>query len=244
VNFLIALAVLRETLPLENRRRFSLRRSNVVGALRSLRTIPGATALLGVLFMYQIGHDTLPSSWAWVTMAKYGWHEREVGLSLAVLGLGTAVVQGGLVGLFARRFGEVRTVFVGLIGGACGFVGYALAPTAGLMFACVPFACLIGLTMPSIRAIMSRAVPPNAQGELQGAIGGIVSFTAIVTPFTMTHLFAAATSPGAPVQLPGAPFAAAAVALVIGALLFSRIAGIVNAAGPHRAGAAAAGAPR
>jgi DHA1 family tetracycline resistance protein-like MFS transporter len=98
--------------------------------------------------------------------------------------------------------------------------------------------------MPSIRAIMSRAVPPNAQGELQGAIGGIVSFTAIVTPFTMTHLFAAATSPASPVQLPGAPFAAAAVALVVGALLFSRIAGVVNAAGPQRAGAAAASAPR
>jgi DHA1 family tetracycline resistance protein-like MFS transporter len=246
VNFLIALAILRETLPLENRRKFSLRRSNVVGALRSLRAIPGATALLGVLFMYQIGHDTLPSSWAWVTMAKYGWTEREVGLSLAALGLGTAVVQGGLVGLFARKFGEVPTVFIGLIGGAIGFIGYALAPTASVMFACVPLACLIGLTMPSIRAIMSRSVPTNAQGELQGAIGGIVSFTAIVTPFTMTHLFSAATSPGFPVNLPGAPFAAAALALAIGALLFSRIAGVVNAAGPHAAARAeaAAGAPR
>ena len=92
LNFTIALFVLRETLSESNRRAFALRRANVFGALRSLRVIPGALLLLCTLFMYQIGHDTLPSSWAWVTMGKFGWGEREVGLSLAVLGLGTAVV--------------------------------------------------------------------------------------------------------------------------------------------------------
>ncbi len=135
INFLIALAVLRETLPESNRRAFSARRANVFGAIRSLRGIPGAMVLLFVLFMYQIGHDTLPSSWVWVTMAKFGWAEREVGLSLAALGLGTAIVQGGLVGLFARRFGEPTTVYIGLLGGAMGFLGYAFAPTPALLFA-------------------------------------------------------------------------------------------------------------
>ena len=126
LNFLLALAVLRETLPTGDRRAFSARRANVVGALRSLRGVPGAALLLAVLFMYQVGHDTLPSSWAWVSMAKYGWSEREVGLSLAVVGLGTAVVQGGLVGLFTRRFGEVRTAYLGLVGGSLGILQHNL----------------------------------------------------------------------------------------------------------------------
>ncbi|NBW90190.1 MAG: MFS transporter, partial [Gammaproteobacteria bacterium] len=78
LNFTIALFVLRETLSESNRRAFALRRANVFGALRSLRVIPGALLLLCTLFMYQIGHDTLPSSWAWVTMGKFGWGEREV----------------------------------------------------------------------------------------------------------------------------------------------------------------------
>jgi DHA1 family tetracycline resistance protein-like MFS transporter len=233
-NFLIALLVLRETLPDSSRRAFSARRANVLGALRSMRAIPGAMLLLLVLFMYQVGHDALPSSWAWVTMAKFGWTEREVGLSLAALGLGTAVVQGGLVGLCTRRFGESRTAFLGLLGGGVGFLGYAFATTPAALFASVPLACLIGLTMPSIRAILSRAVPVDAQGELQGAIGGIVSLTAIVTPFTMTHLFGWATAPGSALHLPGAPFAAAACALVLGALLFARAAGRLPAALPQR----------
>jgi DHA1 family tetracycline resistance protein-like MFS transporter len=220
INFLIAFLVLRETLPLDKRREFSLRRANVLGALRSMRVIPGAAILLLVLFMYQIGHDTLPSTFTWMTMAKFDWTEREVGLSLAALGLGTAVVQGGLVGRMSKQFGEYRTALIGLIGGAIGFLGYAYAPTPGWFFASVPLACLIGLTMPSIRAILSRAVPANAQGELQGAIAGIVSFTAILVPWSMTHLFTFATA--RPDPTPGAPFFAAALALIVGATLLAR----------------------
>ncbi|MFZ9708036.1 MAG: TCR/Tet family MFS transporter [Steroidobacteraceae bacterium] len=221
LNFLIALLVLRETLPESSRREFSMKRANALGALRSIRVIPGASLLLLVLFMYQVGHDTLPSSWAWMTMAKFEWAEREVGLSLAVLGLGTAVVQGGLVGLFSRRLGEYRTAAFGLAGGTLGFIGYALAPTPAWLFASVPLACLVGLTMPSIRAILSQQTPANAQGELQGAISGIVSFTAIIVPFAMTHLFSVATTAW---QMPGAPFLAGSAALLVGltVLLSSR----------------------
>ena len=221
VNFLIALAVMRETLPPAARREFSARRANALGALRAMRRIPGAMRVLFVLLMYQIGHDTLPSTWVWVTMAKFGWTERDIGLSLAVLGFGTIIVQGGLVGLFTQRIGEHRTALLGLACGAIGFVGYAFATTPAMLFASVPLGCLTGLTMPALRAILSRATPANAQGELQGAIAGIVSFTAVVIPFTMTHLFSWATAAHPP--FPGASFLAAAVALVVGATVLSRV---------------------
>ena len=221
VNFLIALAVMRETLPPADRREFSARRANALGALQSMRRIPGAMLVLFVLLMYQIGHDTLPSTWVWVTMAKFGWTERDVGLSLAVLGFGTIIVQGGLVGLFTKHIGEHRTALLGLACGAVGFVGYAFATTPAMLFASVPLGCLIGLTMPALRAILSRATPANAQGELQGAIAGIVSFTAVVIPFTMTHLFSWATAAHPP--FPGASFLAAAVALAVGAVVLARV---------------------
>ena len=221
VNLLIALAVMRETLPPADRREFSARRANALGALQSMRRIPGAMLVLFVLLMYQIGHDTLPSTWVWVTMAKFGWTERDVGLSLAVLGFGTIIVQGGLVGLFTKRIGEHRTALLGLGCGAVGFVGYAFATTPTMLFASVPLGCLIGLTMPALRAVLSRATPANAQGELQGAIAGIVSFTAVVIPFTMTHLFSWATATHPP--FPGASFLAAAVALAVGAAVLSKV---------------------
>jgi DHA1 family tetracycline resistance protein-like MFS transporter len=201
------------------RRAFSVRRANVLGALKSLRVIPGAALLLVVLFFYQIGHDTLPSTWTWTVMAKFDWTERDVGLSLAALGLGTAVVQGGLVGMFTRKLGEHRTAIIGMTGGALGFLGYAFASSPAMLFASIPLGCLLGLTMPSIRAMLSRRVPANAQGELQGAISGIVSFTAIVAPFAMTHLFSIATSR---FDFAGASFFAAAFVLLAGAIMLLR----------------------
>ena len=219
LNFLIAVIVLRETLPTNQRRAFSVRRANVIGALKSLRVIPGAVVLLVVLFFYQIGHDTLPSTWTWTVMAKFGWTERDVGLSLAALGLGTAIVQGGLVGMFTRKLGEHRTAIIGMTGGALGFLGYAFASSPTMLFASIPLGCLLGLTMPSIRAMLSRQVPANAQGELQGAISGIVSFTAIVAPFAMTHLFSIATSR---FEFAGASFFAAAFVLLAGAVMLLR----------------------
>ena len=219
LNFLIAIIVLRETLPTTQRRAFSVRRANVLGALKSLRVIPGAALLLVVLFFYQIVHDTLPSTWTWTVMAKFDWTERDVGLSLAALGLGTAVVQGGLVGMFTRKLGEHRTAIIGMTGGALGFLGYAFASSPAMLFASIPLGCLLGLTMPSIRAMLSRRVPANAQGELQGAISGIVSFTAIVAPFAMTHLFSIATSR---FDFAGASFFAAAFVLLAGAIMLLR----------------------
>lgn len=219
LNFLIAILVLRETLPANQRRAFSVRRANVIGALKSLRVIPGAVVLLVVLFFYQIGHDTLPSTWTWTVMAKFGWTERDVGLSLAALGLGTAIVQGGLVGMFTRKLGEHRTAIIGMTGGALGFLGYAFASSPTMLFASIPLGCLLGLTMPSIRAMLSMQVPANAQGELQGAISGIVSFTAIVAPFAMTHLFSIATSR---FEFAGASFFAAAFVLLAGAVMLLR----------------------
>ena len=219
LNFVIAILVLRETLPANQRRAFSVRRANVIGALKSLRVIPGAVVLLVVLFFYQIGHDTLPSTWTWTVMAKFGWTERDVGLSLAALGLGTAIVQGGLVGMFTRKLGEHRTAIIGMTGGALGFLGYAFASSPTMLFASIPLGCLLGLTMPSIRAMLSMQVPANAQGELQGAISGIVSFTAIVAPFAMTHLFSIATSR---FEFAGASFFAAAVVLLAGAVMMLR----------------------
>lgn len=219
LNFLIAVIVLKETLPLSQRRAFSARRANVLGALKSLRVIPGAVALLVVLFFYQIGHDTLPATWTWTVMAKFGWNERDVGLSLAALGLGTAIVQGGLVGMFTRKLGEHYTAIIGMTGGALGFLGYAFANSPTMLFASIPLGCLLGLTMPSIRAMLSRRVPANAQGELQGAISGIVSFTAIVAPFAMTHLFSIAESG---FGFAGASFFAASFILLAGALMLLR----------------------
>ncbi len=222
LNLLLMLTLMRETLAPANRRSFRLRRANFLGAVRSLAHVPHALPLLGVVLCYQIAHDALPATWTWSTMLRFGWTELEVGLSLTAIGVCTVIVQGGLVGPITRRIGENRAVLLGFAAGAVGMLGYGFAPNATAMLSFLPLACVLGLAMPSVRSIMSRAVPANAQGELQGAISGVMSVTAIASPFFMTQLFHLATKPDSPVHLPGAPFLAAAVVLVLAVLLFSQ----------------------
>ena len=77
--------------------------------------------------------------------------------------------------------------------------------------------------MPSINAIMSKEVGPSEQGGLQGATTSIGSLTSVGAPLLMGHLFAYFASPQAPVQFPGAAFAAAGLCLVLASAVFALI---------------------
>ena len=65
-------------------------------------------------------------------------------------------------------------------------------------------------TAPAVQALMSRAVPANEQGLLQGALASMTSLTSIVGPPIWAGLFGYFVSSAAPVIVPGAAFFAAA----------------------------------
>lgn len=224
VNLLLGLAVFRETLALENRRPFALKRSHMLAALRELRAYPVALLLLVVVVLYQIAHDVLPATWTFYMIERFHWSPREIGLSLAVVGICTAIVQGGLVGPVTGRLGEKRSVYVGLSIGAISMLGYAFAPSPRWLMLAIAVGAFIGLTMPALQSVMTRNVAANAQGELQGAIAGIGSLVAIFAPLAMTQLFRnfASASPPFGLHLPGAAFVAGALVLLLAVVFFRR----------------------
>lgn len=67
---------------------------------------------------------------------------------------------------------------------------------------------------------MSNRVPDDAQGELQGVLSSGQSVMTVASPLLMTQIFGAFAAPGADPYLPGAPFLAAALAVVLAATLF------------------------
>jgi DHA1 family tetracycline resistance protein-like MFS transporter len=219
VNFAFGYFFLKETLPADKRRPFSLKRANPLGAIREMRKYPTILGLAAVVVIYQIAHDANPSVWSYSGALRFGWSEAEIGLSLAAVGVSMAIVMGGLIGPIVRRLGERRAALLGLLLSAAGFTGYAFATAGWMMFVfMVPFA-FIGLIEPSLRAIATGEVPENAQGELMGAIASLKSLTMVMSPILMTQLFGWFTGADAPVYFPGAPFLAAAVLLLVGAVL-------------------------
>lgn len=213
------------------RRAFAVQRANLFGALHQVANYPGLAVLLGVVVLYQFAHDALPSTWRFFTMGSFHWSEQQVGLSLTAIGLATAIVQGALIGPIIKQIGEARAVRYGFLAGILSLGGYAFATAGWMLFPLIFVGAIFGLAMPSLRSIMSRRVPANAQGELQGAMSGVMSISAVISPLAMTQLFHWATEPGVRTPFPGAPMLLASLLLVGAAVLF-----IVGAQGKAAAG--------
>ncbi len=206
INVGYGLLVLPETLPPDKRRPFRFSRANPIGAFAALRRYPLVVALFGALALYFMAHDVNPSTWTYYVIHKFQWSEGQVGLALAAVGLSSALVSGTLVGPIVARLGEARAAYLGFLLAGLSFFGYAFATEGWMLFPCIAVGAFMGLVMPSLRAVMSRAVPDDQQGELQGAISSLMGLTAIFSPLIMTQVFRAFATESAPLYFPGASF--------------------------------------
>jgi DHA1 family tetracycline resistance protein-like MFS transporter len=218
-NWLYGFFILPESLKPENRRKFEWSRANPIGSLMNLKKYPIILGLVASLILVYISAHAVQSNWPYYTKEKFQWDERMIGISLAVVGLVFAVVNGGLIRLIIPRLGNERTVYVGLGFNAIGFVLFALATQSWMMFVFTVVYCFGGIAGPALQGIISTQVPPNAQGELQGALTSLMSLTSIFGPPVMMGTFYLFTNEKAPLYLPGAPMLLGAVLTITSTLL-------------------------
>ncbi|WFR99621.1 TCR/Tet family MFS transporter [Rhizobium tumorigenes] len=220
VNFVLACFLLPETLEAKNRRRFDLSRANPFGALKQMRSYPGIGWIGLVFFLYWLAHTVYPAVWPFVSADRYGWNERQIGLSLGVFGIGGAVVMGFVMPRLVPVLGEWRTALVGLAFCTAGLAGYAFAWEGWMVYAVIVATALESVADAPLRSIASASVPASAQGELQGAMSSLSSLTTIIGPLIFTQLFGWFTGPSAPIVFAGAPYALASVFLLVALVVF------------------------
>lgn len=210
INFAFGLFVLPESLPSEHRRSIAIKSLN---PLRSLAKIlkPSPIFVLVIVYALQmLAGQVHPSAWTLYTQHKFGWSAADVGFSLAFVGVSVAFVQGFLTRKIIPKWGEPRALRFGL---SIEFIGYglwSLATHGWMMYAIMAFASLAGLGPPALRSIITKDVPQNEQGELQGSLISITSLMAIVAPLLYTHGFDWATRQ-APEIYPGLPYGLASL---------------------------------
>ena len=123
------------------------------------------------------------------------------------------------VGLLSKKIGEWSTVLLGMLAAAIAFIGTAFIHSELPLYGFLVFGSLAGVAGPAINSLMSRQVPDDAQGELQGAVQSIGSIAAIIGPPMYTQTLEKFSGPNAIYQLPGMPILlAAAISLVTLAL--------------------------
>lgn len=221
MNWTYGYFILPESLSVSNRRKFDWSRANPIGSLMNLKRYPVIMGLVASLVLVYVAAHAVQSNWPYYTKEKFGWDSAMIGASLAVVGVVFAIVQGGLIRIIIPKLGQARSVYVGLGLNAAGFILYGLATETWMMFAFTVVYCLGGIAGPALQGIISSVVPPNEQGELQGALTSLISVTSIVGPPLMTNTFAFFTDTGAPMYLPGAPMLLGAV-LTVSATFMAR----------------------
>lgn len=212
-NALYGFFVLPESLPRDRRSPFSFARANPVASLDWLRRQPALLGLSIVQWLSFLAHEVLPSTFVLYAGYRYGWNERTVGLTLAMVGVCSGIVQGGLVGRVVKRVGERVALRIGLVLGVLGFAIYGVAPTGPWFWVGIPFMSLWGLTSPSVQGLMTHRVSPLEQGRLQGAVNSLRGVSGMIGPALFTGVFATFISDRASLHVPGAPFLLAALLL-------------------------------
>jgi DHA1 family tetracycline resistance protein-like MFS transporter len=195
--------------------RLEWKRANPLGSLKLLRSHRELYGLSTVTFLVLIAGDALPSLWVLYLIAQFQWDQRAIGLSLALVGVCSAITAAVLVGPVVKRFGERRSLVMGLTMYALGNVLFAIGN--GYVFLLGIFVVCLSIYNSPVQSLMSKRVGPQEQGELQGALGAMRGIAALIGPGLFTLTFYQFAGPWRSLNLLGGPFFLSA-AIVLAAL--------------------------
>jgi len=224
VNAAYGYFVLPESLALEHRRPFSWRSANPVGALKLLRSHPELMSMASINFLSQLAQAVYPTVIVLYMGNRFGWDASAIGMTLTLLGVCSAIVQGGLTGPVVKYLGERQALLFSLLIGIVGFIIFGFS-TTGVLFLCgIPVAALAGFAGPAMQSLMTQRVSASEQGLLQGANAALIGITGMIGPIMFSLTYAHFIDVDNAIHLPGAPFLLAAVLMSVAAVIAWRAA--------------------
>jgi len=215
LNFAYGYFVIPESLKKENRRPFQWKRANPVGAFRHLQKYPQIGVLALSIFFINLAAHAIQSTWSYYSIARYGWSERMIGLSLGIIGVCITIVQAGLIRIALPRLGLKSCIILGLALYCLAYPIIGLAATPFILFAGMAPYVLGGIAQPALQSVISNQIPADQQGQIQGAITSVISLTAIIGPPLMNQLFAWGIRDPAQRYIPGAPYFLSALLVLL-----------------------------
>lgn len=216
VNFVYGYFVLPESLPPERRAHISASKMNPLAVFQGVMKHKIVAGMGAALFLFMLGEMMLRSTWNLSGAYRFNWDPVDVGVSLGVVGVCSAIVQGGLARKIVPKLGEKMSLLIGLAFAVFAYTAYGLATAGWQMYAIVAIACFGGIAQPAAQSLITRSVDPTEQGRTQGAMTALQSLAAIIGPPVGTHVFAYYVSDAAPVKHGGAAFFLAALLALLG----------------------------
>jgi DHA1 family tetracycline resistance protein-like MFS transporter len=190
LNWLYGFFILPESNPKERRSAFSFAKANPFSALFALTQIHGIGSLIAIYTLTMFPVFIVQTTWVLYTTFRFKWGPFENGIFLFAVGIGAALAQAGLLRIFLNRFGEVRTVLVGLSSSSVAYVVYGLASQGWMMYAISAANVLGFLVGPALQGIISKSVDPTKQGITLGSLNSIGSVMGVIAPLVGAPILA------------------------------------------------------
>ena len=148
-----------------------------------IQALAGPLSVLYVLaFLFSFGLTNFEGIFGLYAADRYGYSPQQVGGILTVIGLLSALVQGGLTGPLTRRFGEVAIIRVSMISTVVGFILLTRASNLlQVLLAVSYFIISNAMINPAVSALISRRTK-EGQGISMGINNAFQSLGRTVGP--------------------------------------------------------------
>lgn len=210
-----AFFLLPESLPSEDRRIIHLKQLNPIHSLMTILRRSDIALLVWIYFFLFLASQVMAVNWTLYTQHKFHWTSLQLGFSLSLIGLIIAISQPLLTRMFIPKLGEERALAIGLFFSSVCFLLFAIATEGWMMYGTILLFALTGLANPSLQTMMSRGTPANQQGELQGSLVSLGSFTSVIAPLLFTPIYVRFTNPDSSLYFPGIIFLIASIVIFI-----------------------------
>lgn len=211
VNTVVAAVLLPETHP------GGARTGGAAVRWSALLARPGMAALAAATLIFGSVIATLEAMLPLFTRAALGWAEAANGALFAYLGAVLVLMQFGVVGAAARRFGERPVLLGGLVVAGTGLLVLGGAGPAGGAAAVLAGVGLVaagaGVVIPLLPTLFCLTGPPGAHGSVLGMAQALTALARLTAPVAAGVVFDRAA---------GAPFLAIGLGCLAVAVLAGR----------------------
>ncbi|MCC6628966.1 MAG: MFS transporter [Chloroflexi bacterium] len=187
-NLVFGLVALTESRPAE-RRTATRARSTWANFLDALRH-PSVSRILAGIFLTTLAFVSMETTFALLGQQRFGLDTRGFGLVLTYVGIIAVIVQGGLVGRLARRYGERALAVAGAGAIGAGLAALAIAPSLPTaLVALTGLAVGHGLATPTLPTLLSRESDVDEQGGALGLGQSVAAAARAIGPLLAGWLF-------------------------------------------------------
>ena len=165
-------------------------RFNLGAALAEVRGSAQIKIILGSYLFITMAFSTLQPTLSLLASERFALGARQAGYLFAMLGLVSAVFQGGIVRALVPRMGERRLFRYSAVPFAAGLVVIGLSTDLRLLLAgLVLLGIGYGGAVPAVLGLLSRAASPERQGGVLGVGQSVGSFARVLGPSMAGALF-------------------------------------------------------